>query len=206
MPKHLTRLKPSLLQWLSEGNMLRLDYNQTVPNLSGMNQGTLMPTEPLMNSFLKSVRTPTNQKGGTPLAHPSTMVMQMNLQTKSEESLSPKCLGTTEKRKPGEAETRIAKSLDESCNFSPAITKLSDNGSRTHEQHPSDSLVQSGITLSKDKQSTLMPCSHHCTIYLLIKRTLDTWDQLKYPLVNPNQPRRSKRVANGPAHGTPLSK
>ena len=154
MPKHSTRLKPSLLQRLSEGNTLRLDYNQTIPNLSGMNQGTLMLTKPLMNSFLKSVRTPTNQKGGTPLARPSMTVMQTNLQTKSEESLSPNCLGTTEKRKPGEVETRIAKSLDESCNFLPVITKLSNNGSRTCEQHPSDSLVQSGITLSKDKQST----------------------------------------------------
>lgn len=51
-----------------------------------------------------------------------------------------------------------------------------------------------------------MQCSHHCTIYLLLKRTLYVWDQLKYPLSNLNQQRKSKWVASGPVLGTPLSK
>ncbi|KIK05904.1 hypothetical protein K443DRAFT_51347, partial [Laccaria amethystina LaAM-08-1] len=50
-----------------------------------------------------------------------------------------------------------------------------------------------GTISSRDKLSTSMQCSHHCTIFLLLKRTLDTWEQLKSPLAEQSLPKGSKR-------------
>jgi len=108
--------------------------------------------------------------------------------------------------KQGEMETRIVRNPVDSYNSSLVITRSSNNGFKTHEQHHSDSPILNGTTSSRDKLSTSTPCSPHCTIYLLLKRTLDAWDQLRYPLVDLSLPRGSKQAVNGQAPGTPPSK
>ena len=103
-------------------------------------------------------------------------------------------------------ETRNVKNHLESSNSLLVITKSSGSGFKPCKLHHSLSQLQSGITSSKVKLLTSTQCSHYCTIFLLLKRTLDAWDQLKYPWDDLNQPRRSKWVASGPALGMLPSK
>ena len=95
------------------------------------------------------------------------------------------------KKKRGELETRSVTSPAEPWPYSPEIPKPSSNESRPLEQCLSDSPALSGTTSFEDKPLILTPCSHHCTMYPLLKRTLDAWDQLKSPLVDLSQPKYS---------------
>jgi len=204
-PKHLKKSKLSLLQRLSEESMQLLDYDQT-PMIHIEPQEMSTMTAQLTNSYPTLAETQTNPNA---TSHQDTQIQRMtvmNLQTRNVEFSNRKCPGSIGKKKPDKPGIRIVSSPIESLISLPATTKSSSNGSRIHEQHPSDSPAQSGTTSSRDKPSTLMQCSHHCTTFPLLKRTLDAWDQLRYPLVTQNLPRGSKQVANGLAHGTPLLK
>jgi len=112
--------------------------------------------------------------------------------TESIESSNPKCHGSLEKMKRDVQGMKNARNLADSSPYSLKISKPSSYGSKTPEQHHLDSQLRSGTTLSEDRPSTLMPCSHHCTIYPLLKRTLDAWDLLKSPLDDQNRQRGSK--------------
>jgi hypothetical protein len=107
---------------------------------------------------------------------------------------------------PDRLETKIVKNPADSLYSSLVITRSSNNGSKIHERHHSVSPAVNGTISSRDKLSTSMQCSHHCTIFPLLKRTLDAWEQLKSPLAKQSLPKGSKRVANGPAPGMPQSK
>ena len=165
-----------------------------------------METTLLTNS---SPRLAGNQTNLSKISHQdeqTQMAISMNLPTKSVEFLNQRCLGLTVKKKLDELVTRIGKNPAESLDSSLVTTRSSDNGSRTREQHHSDFPPLSGTTSSRDKPSTLMQCSHHCTIFPLLKRTLDVWEQLRSPLDAQRLPRGSKRVVNGQAPGMPPSK
>jgi len=185
--------------------MHRLDCSQTEID-STISKDPQPLTKPSMTLFRKSVK---NQMDLNETSHQVSQTAKMtlaDLQTKNAESSSPRCPGTIVKRKPDAMETQNVKSHIKSSNSLPTISRLSDSGFKPHELHCSDFQLQSGITSSKVKLLTSMQCSHHCTIFPLLKRTLDAWDQLKYPLVNLSQPKRSKQVASGPVLGMPLSK
>jgi hypothetical protein len=206
-PKHSTRLKPSLLQRLNEDTTPRLDYNQATTGLTNsVDRETSTQTGRSTISYPRLVENPTNLSETTLQGTPTVTTTLTSLQTRNAESLSPKCPGITEKKKLDKAGIKTVKNHVESSNSSLATTKSFDSGSKPHERLHSDFQVQNGTTSSRDKLSTSMQCSHHCTIYPLLKRTLDAWDQLKYPLVDLNQQRRSKRAASGPALGMPASK
>ena len=185
-------------------DMLKLDYNLTEANLT--NGTDLMLTKQLTTSYPRSVANQTNLSETNHQVILTVTMTLTNPQTKSAEFLSQKCLGTIEKKKKGEMETRNVKNHVESSNSSLTITRSSGSAFKPHELHHSVSQLQNGITSSKVKPLTSTQCSHHCTIFLLLKRTLDAWDQLKYPLDDLNQPKRSKQAASGPALGTPPSK
>jgi len=191
MRKLSTKLKPSLLQQLSEEGMHRLDCSQTEIDLT-ISEDPWPLTKPSTTLFPKSVK---NQMDLNETSHQVSQTVKMtlmDLQTKNAESLSPRCPGTTVKRKPDAMEAQNAKSHVESSNSLPTISRLSDSGFKPRKLHHSDFQLQSGITSSKVKPLTSTQCSHHCTIFLLLKRTLDAWDRLKYPLVDLSQPKRSK--------------
>ena len=159
-----------------------------------------------MNS---SLRLAENQTSLSEISHQDELTWMMiteNLLTKSGRSMNPKCPGLIARKKLDELGTKIVRNATESLESLLAITKSSSNGSKTHEPHHSDSLLLNGTTSSRDKLSTSTQCSHHCTIYLLLKRTLDAWDQLRYPLDEHSRPKGFKRAANGQVLGTPLSK
>jgi len=208
MPEPSTKLRPLLLQWLGGGTMLPLDYNPIQNETTFDNPPEmLMPTMQSRNLYPKSVENQTNLLNEiSPQGILTQTMISMNPQIRNGEFLNQKCLGLIVKTKQGEMETRIVRNPIDSYNSSLVITRSSNNGFKTHKQHHSDSPILNGTTSSRDKPSTSTPCSPHCTIYLLLKRTLDAWDQLRYPLVDPSLPRGSKRAANGQAPGTPLSK
>ena len=201
--EHSMRLKPLLLQQLSEGNTQLSDCETT---LTTPNKSRKMETTLLTNS---SPRLAGNQTNLSEISHQdeqTQMAISMNLPTKSVEFSNQRCLGLTMKKKLDELVTRIVKNPAESLDSSLATTRSSDNGSRTREQHHLDFPPLSGTTSSRDKPSTLMQYSHHCTIFPLLKRTLDAWEQLRSPLDAQRLPRGSKRVVNGQAPGMPPSK
>ena len=125
---------------------------------------------------------------------------------RNKESLSRTCHGTPEKKKQDETATKIAKNHAEFSNYSLETTKSSNNGSKLPELPLWNSHQVNGTISSVGKPSTLMQCSHHCTTFPLLRRTLDAWDILKSPLADQNLQKGSKRVANGPVLGTPPSK
>ena len=155
---------------------------------------------------LESLRDPFLETSLTQMTMPMTPTSKECNLTESVESLNPKCHGSLEKTKRDVQGTKNARNLTDSSPYSLEISKPSSYGSKTPEQHCLDSQLRSGTTLSEDRPSTLMPCSHHCTIYPLLKRTLDMWDLLRSPLDDRNRQRGSKRVANGPAPGMQPSK
>jgi len=175
MQKLSTKLKPLLLQWLSEEGMHRLDCSQTEID-STISEDPQPLTKPSTTLFPKSVK---NQMDLNETSHQVSQMAKMtltDLQTKNTESSSLRCPGTIVKRKPDAMETQNAKSHVESSNSLPVISRLSDSGFKPHELHHLDFQLQSGITSSKVKPLTSTQCSHYCTIFLLLKRTLDTWD------------------------------
>jgi len=194
MPEPSMKLRPLLLQQLGGGTMLPLDYNPIQNETTFDNPPEmLMPTMQSRNLYPKSVENQTNLLNKiSPQGILTWTTISMNPQIRNREFLNQKCLGPIMKMKQGEMETRIARNPVDSYNSSLAITRSSNNGFKTHEQHHSDSPILNGTTSSRDKLSTSTPCSPHCTIYLLLKRTLDAWDQLRYPLVDPSLPRGSK--------------
>ena len=201
--EHLAKSKLSLLQRLNEVNTQPLDYK---PMTKMYNELQGSKTMLLMNSSPRLVE---NQTNPSDISHQDEQIQTTtseNLLTKSAGSLSQKCPSSTVRKRLDKLGTKTVRNPAESLESLHAITKSSNNGFKTHERHHSDSPPPNGITSSRDKPLTSMQCSHHCIIYLLLKRTLDTWDQLKYPLDKQNQPRGSKRVANGQAPGTPPSK
>jgi len=197
---HSMRLKPSLLQRLGEENMPNEDYSLLEnPTLDQSIQERREMTRQWTNSYRNSVMTPeairdrarkTSLMTTTPASVISTS-MGFN-PTRNEESLSPRCLGSLEKKKQGELETRSVNSHTEPWPYSPEIPKPSSNGSRPLEPRLLDSPALSGTMSFEDKPLILTLCSRHCTMYPLLKRTLDAWDRLKSPLVDLSQPRRSK--------------
>ena len=194
MERPSMKLKPSLFQHLGEENLLNKHYSKVegVPN-QFMLPETLVRTPTLMNSFCRSVG---NQR--TPIS--------TDPQTRSKESMNLKCHGLSKRRKPDEMVTKIAKNHAESSNSSLEIIKSLSNGYKPPELLLWDSQQVSGTTSSEGNLLTLTQCCHHCTIFPLLRRTLDKWDILKSPLEGQNQLKRSKRAANGPALGTPPSK
>ena len=159
-----------------------------------------------MSSSHESVE---NQRSRENRCQATTLTMRqilMDPPIRNEESLSQTCHGTPEKKKRDKTATKIAKSHAEFSNYSLETTKLSNNGSKLPELPLWDSHQASGTISSVGKLSTSMQCSHHCTIFLLLRRTLNTWDILKSLLADQNLQKGSKRAANGPALGTPPSK
>lgn len=209
-PGLLMKSKPSLLQRLSKDNMPSEDSNLTCRlSTPEMNKAMLL----LMNSYHNSAR---SQEGKRDRVH-ETLLTTMNpvlltlmtteySPTRNAEYSNPKCHGSWERKKQGELVVKNAKNHEEPSHYSPVTTKLSNNGFKPLEQRLLVSQAQNGTMSSEDKPSTLMLCSHHCTMYPPLKRTLDAWDQLKFPLAELNQQGKSKRVASGPAPGMLPSK
>jgi hypothetical protein len=210
-----TKLKPSLLQRLSEVNMPNEDSN----HLRGLTekistQGTSEATKLLTNSYHNSVkdleeeRDQVHKTSSTTTMTPVSSIQTLteHNQTRSAKSSNLRCHGSLENKKQGVPAAKNARNHAELSHYSLETTKLSSNGFKPREQRPLVSQPQSGTTLSEDKLLTSTLCSPHCTMYPLLKRTLDAWDQLKSPLVDLNQQERSKRAASGPAHGMPPSK
>ena len=158
------------------------------------------------NSSLRLVGNQTNPSKTYHQDEPIRTMTSMNLPTKNAESSNQRCPGSTVKKRPDELVTKTVRNPAGSLDSSLTITRSSDSGSKTQEQHHSVFPPLNGTTSSRDKPSTSMQCSHHCTIFPLLKRTLDAWEQLRFPWDGQSLPRGSKRVANGQVPGTPLSK
>ena len=193
--EHLVKSKLLLLQRLNEVNMQLLDY-EPMTKMCNELQGS--KTMLLMNSSPRLVE---NQINPNEISHQDKQIQTTtleNLLTKSSGSSSWKCPGSTVRKRLDKLGTKNVRNPTESLESLHVITKSSNNGFKTHELHHLDSPPPNGITSSRDKLLTSMQCSHHCTIYLLLKRTLDAWDQLKYPLTkrssqeDPNEWRMDK--------------
>jgi len=157
------------------------------------------------SSFPASVENLRNQ-GSIQLTLPMTTMTSTDPPIRSRESSNLRCLGSPEKKMQDATETRIVRNHAESFTFSLETSKSSSNGFKPPELLPWVSQQANGTTLSKDKLSVSTQCSPHCTTFQLLKRMLDGWESLRSPSEEPNQQRKSKRVANGPAPGTPPSK
>jgi len=83
--------------------------------------------------------------------------------------------------------TKIVKNHAQSLNSLHKTTKSSNNGSRLPKLHLWGYQDLNRIISSEDKLSTSMQCSHCCTIFPLLKRTLDIWDLPTYTLEDLNQ-------------------
>ena len=207
------KLKLSLLQRLGEDSEPNKDYNpqqDQALKLFMLNANDVMLK--LTNSYptsavnLGSLRDPSLETSLTQMTMPMTPTLKECNLTESVESSNPKCRGSLEEMKRDVQGMKNARNLTDSLPYSLEISKPSSYGSKTPEQHHLDSQLWSGTTLSKDRLSTLTPCSHCCTIYPLLKRTLDAWDLLRSPLDDWNLQRGSKQVVNGPAPGMRPSK
>ena len=187
--EHSMRLKPSLLQRLGEENMLLSDCKSILTTFNEPQRSEMMLST---NSSLRLVG---NQRNPSETYHLDELIWtmtSMNLPTKSTESLNQRCPGLTVKKRPDELVTKIVRNPTRSLDSLLVITRSSDNGSKTREQHHSVFPPLNGTISSRDKPSTLMQCSHHCTIFLILKRTLDAWEQLRFPLDGQSLPRGSK--------------
>ena len=179
MPKLLTKSKPLLLQRLSEEDTPKLGYNPIeIDSMSTVDPKVL--TKQSMILYPKSVVNLTCQSEANPQVIPTMEMTSTSLQIKDAEFLNPKCPGMFKKKKPDETEISSLRNLGESSNSLRVTIKSSNSGSKPLKLLHLDSQVQNGTTLSKVKPSNSTPCSHHCTIYPLLKRTLDAWHQLNF--------------------------
>ena len=150
------------------------------------------------NSSLRLVRNQTKPSETYHQDEPIQTMTLMNLPTKNAESSNQRCPGSTVKKRPDKLVTKTVRNPAGSLDSSLAITRSSDSGSKTQEQHHSVFPPLNGTTSSRDKLSTSMQCSHHCTIFLLLKRTLDRWEcnrLLSYPIIAA----RISKINNEPA-------
>ena len=202
MQKPWMKSNPSLLQWLREEKLLETCWG---PGETVMNQYSA--EEPLPMALKLMNLSPSSAKnlrdlGSTLHELPLTMVLTpIALPTRNAEFSSQRCLGLPEKKRWDKAETRNARNHGGFSNYSLETTKLLNNGSKLPEPLPWVSQWASWITSSEDKPSTLMQCSPHCTTFQLLKRMLDAWELLKYPLVDQNPEGKLKWVASGQAPG-----
>jgi len=162
-----------LLQRLGEDSEPNKDYNpqrDQALKLFMLNANDMMLKS--MNSYptsvvnLGSLRDPFLETSLTQMTMPMTLTSKECNLTESIESSNPKCCGSLEKMKRDIQGMKNARNLADSSPYSLKISKPSSYGSKTPEQHRLDSQLWSGTTLSEDRPSTLMPCSHCCTIYL----------------------------------------
>ena len=198
------RSKLSFLQHLGEESSLSEHYNKVG---DVMDQPKASETSVKMhkstNSSHRSVESQRNQENMFQETIQTMRPISTDLQTRSKEYLNQKCLGLPERKKSAEMGTKTVRNHGGSSNSLLEITKSSSNGYKLPEPLLWVSQQASEITSSEAKPSTSTQCSHHCTIFLLLRRTLDAWDILKSPLEDQSQPKGSKRVVNGPALGTP---
>jgi len=195
-----TKSMPLLLQRFSEVNTPNEDYSAPEIPTSEQTMSGINNTMPLSTTYCpKSATIPSEQGDLSPKILSTTTIpirmtstLAKSSPTRSEEFMNQRCHGSPEKRKLGEPEIKTAKNLEEPSLYSLETTKPLSSGFRLPEQHLLDSRVQSGTTSSEGKLSISMPCSPHCTIYPLLKRTLDAWDQLKSPSVDQSLLRKSK--------------
>jgi len=150
----------------------------------GMHNATLTS----MNSYHRSVVNPeiprdlSQETSLVPTMMLMTLMLTKDNLTKRRESLNLRCHGSLKKKKRDALETENVRNHKELSPYSLKTSKPLNNGSKTLELCLLDSQAQSGTTSCEDKPSTSMQCSHLCTIYLLLKRTLDAWDLLRSPL------------------------
>ena len=210
-----TKSRPSLLHRLSEESKCNEGYDHLRSPTAHKHTSQMSSVMPILtSSYHRSVASPERPKD--PLQENLLTLMTMSTvmtptsteyhQTKSGEFSNLTCPGSRKRKKKDALGTESVRNHIGFSPYSLETTKPSSSGSKTPERHPSDFLAQSGTTSCEDNLSTSMPCSHHCTMYPLLKRTLDAWDLLRSPLEDPNLQRRSKRAANGQAPGMPLSK
>ena len=136
----------------------------------------------LMNSSHNSVENLRIQRNTLQEALLMMTAILMEPPIRDGEFLNPKCHGSPEKRKPDEAATKTVRNHAEYSTSSLVTTKSLKNGFRLPEPLLRDSQHPSGIISSEDNQSTSMQCSHHCTTFQLLKRTLDAWACAMHPV------------------------
>lgn len=211
---HSTKLKLLLFQWLNRDGMPNEVYNALVsPTLESPISETSNTMQLSMTSYHTSVINPGRGRDQYPKISlrtittvPMTQTLEMSNLTRSNESSNHKCLGSLMRKKPDTLETKSARNPVGLLPSLPVTMKLSNSGFKPPGLHPLVSQALNGTISSEDKLLTLTSCSPRCTMYLLLKRTLDMWEQLKSPLVNLSLLRKSKWVASGPAPGTLPSK
>ena len=146
--EHSMRLKPSLLQQLGEENMLLSDCEPILTTFNEPQRSELMLS---MNSSLRLVGNQTNPSETYHQDEPIRTMTLMNLPTKNAESSNQRCPGLTMKKRPDELVTKTVRNPAGSLDSSLAITRSSDSGSKTQEQHHSVFPPLNGTTSSRDK-------------------------------------------------------
>lgn len=167
-PGLLMKSKPSLLQRLSKDNMPNEDSN-LMHRLSTreMNETMLLSTNSYHNLVMSQEgKRDRVRKTLLTTMNPvlSTLTPTEYSQTRNTEYLNLKCHGSLKRKKQGGLVVKNVKNHEEPLHYSPMTTKLSNDGFKPLEQRLLVSQAQNGTMSSEDRPSTLMLCSHHCTM------------------------------------------